>query len=1703
MSNINFSTNFLNHLYIKDVDFKNLTIYNTGEDSPVTDFFTYFKFLDDDNYPTNLSINGTTADYYDNTTISSVAYKIGGSPVGDNLFNYLFENTTNKTSDDDFLGVLVLSEKIFTNVSIGEISTTGHNCIVTENATLGYDLEISETIFDDLNIIKHDALTTYTVTEAEFEFGSEAEIFDIILIPIKFIFGSSDIQEIPQKINTNIYDTTSSKYMLGTNPKLTGNIKIIVDSKEDLYFDSFEADYNLMNSKYKRKKIDKNSYYPYDIRKVFGDLPSDSLYKVKEHIFNNKTEDPLSQYNMFYNAGAEYIQSKLYNEKIRFLAPLHLGNNIPDNFVIFANDNYKINTKNNNFKDFLKDSRIVKTFSLNENSNIGTYIRNFIGDGNYKQQSLEVLYKNYEISKWVGIDYKNGLITNKGEFLFDVIEKNNFSNIELDEYITNGFERNNLIYHRLLNIEYLFDDVEASNHSLTSYFGLYLADNEIQELNMNFESLRIEPNDILENNNFSVEGNYISVESETIINGVPGSAFSQLNIADTICTINGENNYKLKVNKITPEGSVFNFKFNNKSFDVSQLLNFDKNIKYYKAEPVQNTPAYAFINFGELDLSYPLELQIKLPNNDTYILYGSKNIPPGEFIDYISDDSDGTHKIAFSYLGNQDTILSTLFESINIIGIFETEKITLNEFLIKSINPGSDLNHTSITVINDNIITDVVPEIFLTTYLRGGSVLSNQFIIFDDTLNPINESTYFKTNTGFSTIKNFDGVRILKYIYNTKYKLLTLDENDTIYLENDYVLQYDLLKPQLAIQSIFPISSFDFRVDGYTENDVIYDELKLLDAERSTSLISDSLTLRKNIFYKIPDVRDDISIYFEDMVNANKQAIIDMYGGVDDALADIHLQYKATTLTSTINITAPENTFNVHIDINSPTTESYIRFNFSTVDLVGFTGIRISDNVFIPEDQLIPINTHGFTYSFELTDVTLFDLYKNLSEIYLLCTFTQPLLTNDHLSINDDYPIVINSSFIDDFYTNYILSKINIIYANTSDNPVPLELINGNGTCLYIYEHTDTEIISTIDINCCVLKLTNTYSFVNDLYQFDPSIIRVDNLTILQNNKLVGYLNNITDIKNKIDEGDTDSSLVIPTINKWVYLNSTNYNGDDYRLNNTSILSSSVNSMETSKISLSARNLNWANLDNTQTDAAHLCEINTDALYNTEIDYFAYFLNGKYSYINNENNKNITVFNGSKYVFDTITDLSNYRFAIVFKYKHFNNKYVESSTFVNTTFKTITIVIYIDYKNETFNGYGMLYTMMYSNTTKYNALHYLEQTTNILDDYYVPNVINNTDNILNIANEDGEYVIPFDENFNLDESSTLLFLQKTRVYDVLYKYYILNNTEFNENLALITKDNSNICNYMDVGVFTDTFNYNSGTFYDNYNMVLNNSIDLYDVQNKKLNINKLTSDTIPLNVVQPRTVNNTYKYDGFFTPKINDSINFDDNGIISTQNMDLGFFKNVKFGVNNYTINEFYFNKLTSSNLDVYYDSYPHPIFASSLDKEYYKTYTGNNTFTPLQFETINKNFFNSLIFKLVDEYEITPTQDELIYNIENKNQNEILNVKINLNIILYRYFKTKVNINNVNIKNFIEYNIIPKIKLHTVTVDSNILNKIDYQSSNKIININTMNQTLSNFTSTKNIDFTLNKSNILTCAIVALKKYKAEYKIKLVINTI
>ena len=349
----------------------------------------------------------------------------------------------------------------------------------------------------------------------------------------------------------------SSFGVLRSNPRISGNLKISVDSSGNLWFNSIDSNDEMSKNQYKGYRISPDGDFAQDVYNFFdeGKTPGDFVFGLKNEKSpkDTYTSTLSDQFDGFYHAGANPLISNLYEEEFSFLAPIRVQRDLPKYFVIFRitdpidfsylipvtsltvgktykvvekygldkNSNsylpYKIKSSGTEYssgeifvasstgfdlvqgqgdvilldsnyniqfigdeqdhfiENILPKSRIVATYSLQEDSKLGKYLSKIRSNINYTQSLIDVKFEKDSLTTYNGVSIKDGVFCKKGEYLNSVFSAD-APIIETDELITDGFKRNGVISHSILNLEFLFNDPDADLYSINRYYGFYVDD---------------------------------------------------------------------------------------------------------------------------------------------------------------------------------------------------------------------------------------------------------------------------------------------------------------------------------------------------------------------------------------------------------------------------------------------------------------------------------------------------------------------------------------------------------------------------------------------------------------------------------------------------------------------------------------------------------------------------------------------------------------------------------------------------------------------------------------------------------------------------------------------------------------------------------------------------------------------------------------------------------------------------------------------------------------------------------------------------------------------------------------------------------------------------------------------------------------------------------------------------------------------------
>jgi hypothetical protein len=174
----------------------------------------------------------------------------------------------------------------------------------------------------------------------------------------------------------------------------------------------------------------------------------------------------------------------MYSENFALLAPLCIKEVVPDFFLIFKVDTTAKNydeswSDKRKIKYFLKNGKIIKSYDMRKGSVLGEYIRTIYEKSKEYPGDAYLSYSATNHNRYIGISVDRGVVASAYESPFK--EEGIQSQVAMNEFYTEGFERNHLVSKNIINFEYMFNDTDAELFSIDTYFGLYVklnAENE-------------------------------------------------------------------------------------------------------------------------------------------------------------------------------------------------------------------------------------------------------------------------------------------------------------------------------------------------------------------------------------------------------------------------------------------------------------------------------------------------------------------------------------------------------------------------------------------------------------------------------------------------------------------------------------------------------------------------------------------------------------------------------------------------------------------------------------------------------------------------------------------------------------------------------------------------------------------------------------------------------------------------------------------------------------------------------------------------------------------------------------------------------------------------------------------------------------------------------------------------------------------------
>lgn len=299
---------------------------------------------------------------------------------------------------------------------------------------------------------------------------------------------------------SKMVDDDTSFALLRANPKLTGNIKVVVDSDENLYLDTFKVSLGLSQFQYRHISINPSEYYGRTIMSKMKDMPPEDMYKVEDTCFNlfAMADGYDGQYYDKYNYGVRTNFDRLYKENFALLAPICIRKTLPDFFLIFKITNNDIIKGNNTSILNYNNVKFVKSFDMRSGTNIGKYIRNILDNARTFVGDVYTGYSYDHFNGYNGISLDRGVVACMYE---STVDERMFNNqVAMNNWYTLGFERNHMVSKDIINLEFMFNDTDEELFSNPSYFGVYV---RLNGEDKSFSCIKTETSSGITNNIFS------------------------------------------------------------------------------------------------------------------------------------------------------------------------------------------------------------------------------------------------------------------------------------------------------------------------------------------------------------------------------------------------------------------------------------------------------------------------------------------------------------------------------------------------------------------------------------------------------------------------------------------------------------------------------------------------------------------------------------------------------------------------------------------------------------------------------------------------------------------------------------------------------------------------------------------------------------------------------------------------------------------------------------------------------------------------------------------------------------------------------------------------------------------------------------------------------------------------------------------------
>ena len=660
------------------------------------------------------------------------------------------------------------------------------------------------------------------------------------------------------------YNEQTTLQLLRANPKLSGNVKIVIDSEGECYLSSFDTP-SLSSNSLKKYPYIHTKTYGENLSKFYRDnkIFKSDFYQNYEKKKSLKVEQDFRlQYENIYKAGVSFKDTLLYKEKLSCFIPLWLRDNIPSKLLIFEGD-LKSVSKDYTVSDWIKDYKIIKTIDL-KTSKIGSILKGIVSNDRFKKQPLYVSKKD-DFIEYRGFSLNDGSYTSYIENNVKDLGVLDKLLLEREDIITRGFSRGGIVVNNLINLEFLFDVEEEA--TIKSYFGIFVDFDEINEFEISEERANLD----FSENQTKVSWNAYNLNLRDVYNPLGVILYFDTKVQQKLNESDLEGNRMYCIEDT--RGNLYSVTNN---FTKSVSLNDGSIIlddQYYR---VKNTTIEVsnFTNFEEFSSSeettivktqQPPIIRLKLnkvPNDGDQIRIFVNDVNDSK-IDYHTLVASSTIPLGsslgnqFSIQGNVNNVLTAIASCLDYLRhtyynfIYKYTLLSNNTIAIYS-PVYSDLRNDAIfecyssnidtpfDILENSTILDsfnylASPINSNSVYITGSlvqakmrGVLEGLYLTISEdfltTLKNLNKSVYIRTQSNKSVYKDFlDGSKFvfdLDYYNKTNKSRYIFIDSDIYIPTSSKIVLYTQIFNKLGLISHFPIVDFDFntKVSDYNDN---------------------------------------------------------------------------------------------------------------------------------------------------------------------------------------------------------------------------------------------------------------------------------------------------------------------------------------------------------------------------------------------------------------------------------------------------------------------------------------------------------------------------------------------------------------------------------------------------------------------------------------------------------------------------------------------------------------------------------------------------------------------------------------------------------------------------------------------------------------------------------------------------------------------